>query len=77
MYLFATIIAGFLLASVHLLNDRLFPRDEAKRVALLSMGSGFAIGYLFLRLLPKLADAQPVLLQATDGGIFGFLEHHA
>lgn len=42
-----------------------------------AMSSGIAIAYVFLDILPHLASAQAKLLRATEGGVYGYLEHHA
>lgn len=39
--------------------------------------AGVALGYVFVDILPHLATFQEKLLRATDGGLLGFLEHHA
>ena len=39
--------------------------------------SGVALGYVFVDILPHLASKQQALLEATDAGLLGFLEHHA
>ena len=43
----------------------------------LSVAGGVATAYVFLRLLPKLGKAQPVLTEMSDRGMGGFLHHHA
>ena len=77
MYLFLSLSTVLILALAHVYNGALFPRDREKQLIFESVSAGVAVGYLFLRLLPKLAEAQPVLLSATDTGLYGFLEHHA
>ena len=77
MYLFISFSTVLLLALAHVYNGLLFPRNREKQAIFESISAGVAVGYLFLRLLPKLAEAQPVLLSATDTGLYGFLEHHA
>jgi hypothetical protein len=39
--------------------------------------SGVGLGYVFVEILPHLASKQEMLLEATDAGLLGFLEHHA
>ena len=39
--------------------------------------AGVALGYVFVDILPHLAGKQETLRTATDGGLLGFLEHHA
>jgi hypothetical protein len=77
VYFAASFIAIALLTTVHVFNERLMPCNSKMRKALMSLGSGFAIGYLFLHLLPKLSDAQQSLRSATLDGPLGFLDHHA
>lgn len=43
----------------------------------LDIFAGVALGYLFVDILPHLASYQRKLTAATDGGLLGFLEHHA
>ena len=76
MYFAASFIAIALLTTVHVFNERLMPCNSKMRKALMSLGSGFAIGYLFLHLLPKLSDAQQSLRSATLDGPLGFLVCH-
>lgn len=51
-----------------------FERAERRWVA---FSAGVAIAYVFLDILPHLASAQVKLQQAKDGGVYGYLEHHA
>jgi hypothetical protein len=43
----------------------------------LDIFAGVALGYLFVDILPHLATYQRKFTEATDGGLLGFLEHHA
>jgi hypothetical protein len=43
----------------------------------LDVFAGVALGYLFVDILPHLASYQHKFTEATDGGLLGFLEHHA
>jgi len=50
---------------------------HGKRSIWLDIFTGFAVGYLFVDILPLLATYQRKFAAATDGGILGFLEHLA
>lgn len=71
-----TFLAIVLLASVHLQVGR-FGLPVRLRSVWKSAAGGVGISYAFLALLPKIADAQESLRAATDGGLYGYLEHHA
>jgi hypothetical protein len=70
------LLAAGVLSAVHLLVGRL-PFLDARSAIWKSTAGGIGISYAFLVLLPKLASAQVVLRAAADGGVYGFLEHHA
>lgn len=50
---------------------------HASRSIWLDVFAGVALGYLFVDILPHLATYQRKFTEATDGGLLGFLEHHA
>jgi len=70
------LLAAGVLSAAHLLVGRL-PFLDARPAGWKSVAGGIGISYAFLVLLPKLASAQVVLRAAADGGVYGFLEHHA
>ncbi len=70
------LLAAGVLSAVHLLVGKL-PFLDARSSIWKSVAGGIGISYAFLVLLPKLASAQIVLRAAADGGVYGFLEHHA
>jgi zinc transporter ZupT len=67
-----------LLLVVHLWSDklRLLCREQHEQ-NWLSVSGGFAAGYVFIYVMPKLAKKQLILINAPDTGLYGFLEHHA
>lgn len=77
MLLLATFLAVSLYCLVHLFVGRLGLLDrEPHQSNWVSFAGGVAIAYVFVYFLPGLAAKQGVLQASTDGGIFGFLEHH-
>jgi zinc transporter ZupT len=73
-----TVWAVLLLILVHLWSDKLrLICPEKYEQSWLSLSGGFAVGYVFIYVMPKLAKKQLVLINAPDTGIYGFLEHHA
>ena len=77
MSTFASFLAVCLFSLVHLFIGRLRIQHSGQRSVFLSGAAGVAVAYVFVRVLPKLAQKQQVFLQATDPGLYGFLEHHA
>jgi len=63
---------------IHLWSDklRLLCRENCEQ-NWLSVSGGFAVGYVFIYVMPKLAMKQLILTGAPDTGLYGFLEHHA
>jgi hypothetical protein len=64
------------IALVHLAIPRLRFLDKPGSIAL-DILAGVALGYVFVDILPHLAGFQAKLLELTDTGPLGFLEHHA
>jgi hypothetical protein len=66
------------LLMIHLFSDklRLLCRENCEQ-NWLSVSGGFAVGYVFIYVMPKLAKKQLILISAPDTGLYGFLEHHA
>ena len=61
---------------VHLFVHRLGFLHGSRSIWL-DIFAGVALGYLFVDILPHLATYQRKFAEATDGGLLGFLEHHA
>jgi len=72
----SALVAVLLLASVHFGVARLRMFHEHP-VFWRSFAGGVALAYVFVMLLPKLADAQAELETAPGTGAYGFLVHHA
>jgi len=73
--IFTSLAASALLALVHLGVSGLHRLDERPRRFWLSMGSGTAVAYVFLHLLPDLQQHQGELEQASDA-MLGWLDRH-
>jgi len=63
------------LALVHLVAAQLRFLKGTPRSRSLSIAGGVSVAYVFLHLLPELAEYQEILAEAT-GEAFAFLEHH-
>ncbi len=78
-YLDAMIVLAFILAAslamVHLFAGRLLFLDNIPRSRWLSFGSGVSVAYIFVHLLPELAQGQRVLDQ-VDGPLMAAVESH-
>ena len=66
--------AMLVLVAVHLTAGRLHVRDPLRRTSWLSFAGGVSVTYVFLELLPEMAEAQHVL--AGEVAALEFLEHH-
>lgn len=73
--IFTSLAASALLALVHLGVSRLHRLRERPRRFWLSMGSGTAVAYVFLHLLPDLQQHQGELEQASEA-VLGWLDRH-
>ena len=73
----SSFIAACLLSLTHIFVGRLRFLDAQPHSAWLSLSGGAAVAYVFAHLLPKLAQKQEILLNASDTGLYGLLEHHA
>jgi hypothetical protein len=71
-----TFFAAFGLAILHVLAARLRFLNSAPRSIWLSGAGGISVAYVFLHLLPELAEHQKVIRASADG-LMGFIEHHA
>ncbi len=63
------------LAGVHLFSGKLQILGASPRSRWLSASGGVSVAYVFVHLLPDLADEQETILEAT-GERFSFLEYH-
>ncbi|MBA4264768.1 MAG: hypothetical protein C0453_06785 [Comamonadaceae bacterium] len=73
--IFTSLAASALLALVHLGVSGLHHLRKRPRRFWLSMGSGTAVAYVFLHLLPELQQHQGELEQASEA-VLGWLERH-
>ena len=69
----ALLVAG--LAMVHLFSGRVRFLDVLPRSRWLSVAGGISVAYVFVHLLPDLAEEQEAIRQAV-GESFNFLEYH-
>ncbi len=77
---FLTLLAALLLVLVHLLSGRLRFLHAIPRSRWLSTAGGISVAYVFVHLLPELAEGQDSIEGrgegAADGPLLEFLEHH-
>ena len=73
----AGLVAAVALALVHIGGRRLYRLDTVPRHVLLSAGSGVSVAYVFVHLLPELAEAQAHVAESTPTGVWGSVERHA
>jgi hypothetical protein len=66
---------SLLLAAIHAAAWRLRSLGVAPRSRWLSAGSGVSVAYVFVHILPDLAESQRTL-RATAGGVLPYAEHH-
>lgn len=71
-----TILAALGLLAVHLFGGKLRFLDGTPRSIWLSAAGGISVAYVFIHLLPELAEGQEVL-KKTIGEAFKALDHHA
>nr|MDQ3590772.1 hypothetical protein [Actinomycetota bacterium] len=69
----ALLVAG--LAIVHLFSGRIRFLDVLPRSRWLSAAGGISVAYVFVHLLPDLAEEQEAIREVV-GGRFNFLEYH-
>ena len=73
----AGLIASLLLVVVHLFSGRLRFLDAVPRSGWLSAFGGISVAYVFVHLLPELAEGQKTLEgEVREAGLLGFLEDH-
>ena len=68
-------ILALLLAIVHVVGARLRFLDVVPRSRWLSGASGVSVAYVFVHVLPDLAESQPAVRESRAGAV-GFVEHH-
>lgn len=71
-----TLLAACGLAIVHLFTGKLHFLEGTPRSRWLSAAGGISVAYVFMHLLPELAEGQRVLQKAATG-MFLYLENHA
>ena len=69
-------VGATMIVLVHLFVHRMGFLHGARSIWL-DIFAGVALGYLFVDILPHLATYQRKFAAATDGGLLGFLQHHA
>ena len=73
----ASLVAALVLVLIHLFSGRLRFLGAVPRSGWLSAFGGISVAYVFVHLLPELAEGQATLEEAVAaGGLVGFLEHH-
>jgi len=81
----AAFFAALALAMLHVFGGRLRLLDVVPRSRWLSAAGGVSVAYVFMHLLPELAEGQAAIEgeeggaeaeDAAPGPVFGFLEHH-
>ena len=71
------LIAALVLVAIHLFSGRLRFLDVVPRSGWLSAFGGVSVAYVFVHLLPELAEGQRTLEEEVrPGGLLGFLEDH-
>jgi hypothetical protein len=73
---FITLIAAVALAALHLVSAGLRFLDSVPRSRWLSVAGGTSVAYVFVHLLPDLAEGQEEI-RAAAGEAFAFIENHA
>ena len=68
------LVAAVALAAVHILGGRLRLLDAVPRSGWLSAFGGVSVAYVFVHLLPELAEGQKAI--DDEGGLLTFLEDH-
>ena len=71
------LVAALVLVAIHLFSGRLRFLGAVPRSGWLSAFGGISVAYVFVHLLPELAEGQrAVEEEVAAGGLLGFLEHH-
>lgn len=71
----AALPGALVLVAVHLFTAKLRFLDGVPRSRWLSGAGGVSVAYVFVHLLPELAEAQATTAAGLGGGPFGWLEH--
>lgn len=74
--IFLTFMAVFIFSMIHLFAAKIRQLGFIAQGRLLSAGGGVAIAFVFIDLLPKLAESDLIVTQALSG-IFPYFERHA
>ncbi|HEV7255773.1 MAG TPA: hypothetical protein VGN97_22075 [Mesorhizobium sp.] len=72
----AALLAATVLAAVHLLTPKLRFLDVTPRSIWLSLAGGVSVAYVFVHLLPELAQAQEHVGKLAQGAVELFAERH-
>lgn len=75
VFLFS-LLAALCLTAVHLFSGRLRFLDGTPRSIWLSIAGGVSVAYVFVHLLPELAEGQEALAEALGEGLLSSLESH-
>ena len=73
--IFVSFLAVLLLCAAHLFSGNLRFLDSTPRSIWLSIAGGISVAYVFVHLLPELAEGQETLLETLEEG-GNFLENH-
>jgi len=72
----AALAAGALLVAVHVFTPSFRFLSGTPRSIWLSLAGGVSVAYVFVHLLPELAEAQRAVNEAVPAGILGLAERH-
>ena len=75
MIFLVSLVAVAVLVAVHLFSDRLRLLEGTPRSVWLSVAGGVSVAYVFVHLLPELAEGQQAIAEAAGEGL-AFLEVH-
>ena len=75
LVLLASLLAVAVLVAVHLFSGKLRFLEGTPRSVWLSMAGGVSVAYVFVHLLPELAEGQEAIVEAAGEGL-AFLEEH-
>ena len=70
------LLAALVLVVVHLFSGNLRFLGVVPRSGWLSAFGGISVAYVFVHLLPELAEGQETLEETGAGALLGYLEHH-
>ncbi len=72
---FVSLLAVLGLVVIHLFSNRLRFLDDTPRSIWLSIAGGISVAYVFVHLLPELAEGQETVAEALDVGGEGLAPH--